>query len=271
MELASESEAAIKKGKLTVVGTGIKLGEQITQEALYSISKADIVYAVVADAATLHWLERLNKNTHTLTHFYDKDKHRINTYNDMSDTIVNSVIEGKDTCAVFYGHPGIFVYPSHSAVKKLKELGYEATMQPGVSADACLFADIGIDPAKDGCQSYEATDFLLFKRKIDPTVACVMWQVGVVGEFKAQGTESSDFRFQILIDELEKYYPSSHRVTLYESTQFNIFESKIETMALEELRKSEVSRLSTLFIPPSEEKCIDKEMVSKLNINLDEL
>jgi hypothetical protein len=33
-------------------------------------------------------------------------------------------------------------------------------MLPGISAEDCLFADLGIDPGIYGCQSYEATDFL---------------------------------------------------------------------------------------------------------------
>ena len=259
-----------KKGKLTVVGTGIILGEQITLGAQQSIANAEVVYAVLADPATLHWLRTINPKIHSLSHLYDKDKHRANTYEDMVDTIVNSVVEGNDTCAVFYGHPGIFVNPSHAAVQKLEQLGYEAKMEAGVSADACLFADLGVDPAKNGCQSYEATEFLIYKRKLDNTAACIIWQVGVVAEVNAQATASDDFRFQILVDEIEKYYPSSHIVTLYESTQFNIFRSKIKSMSLDSLRSAKVSKLSTLFIPPCEEKTPCYEMLKKLKLDTKE-
>jgi len=31
-------------------------------------------------------------------------------------------------------------------------------MLPGISAEDCLVADLGIDPASSGCQSYEAND-----------------------------------------------------------------------------------------------------------------
>jgi hypothetical protein len=34
-------------------------------------------------------------------------------------------------------------------------------MLPAISAEDCLFADLGVDPADHGCPSYEATDFLV--------------------------------------------------------------------------------------------------------------
>jgi hypothetical protein len=34
-------------------------------------------------------------------------------------------------------------------------------MLPAVSAEDCLFADLGVDPGAAGCQSHEAADFLI--------------------------------------------------------------------------------------------------------------
>jgi len=34
-------------------------------------------------------------------------------------------------------------------------------MLPGISAEDCLFADIGVDPGIYGCQSFEATDLFV--------------------------------------------------------------------------------------------------------------
>jgi len=38
-------------------------------------------------------------------------------------------------------------------------------MLPGISAEECLFADRGIDPAQTGACSFEATDFLVHHRQ----------------------------------------------------------------------------------------------------------
>jgi len=256
------------KGSLIIVGTGIKLGDHLTKESLIAIKNADKVFAVVADSATFHWLKSLNSNVESLQSFYGKEKDRLETYQQMVDTIANSVINGHKTCAIFYGHPGIFVLPSHKVIEKLQDLGYSAKMLPGISADACLFADLSVDPARDGCQSYEATDFLLFNRTIDPSVACVMWQVGVIAEFRGQSIANSDKRFSVFVDELEKYYPKDHIVTLYEATQFNIFEPKILQVTIDQLRITEISTISTLFIPPATEKKINHEIAKLLNVNI---
>lgn len=256
------------QGSLTIVGTGIKLGDHLTRESLQAIKKADKVLAVVADSATFHWLKSLNSNVESLQSFYGKEKDRLQTYQQMIDRIAESVVSGYKTCAIFYGHPGIFVFPSHAVIEKLQNLGYSATMLPGISADACLYADLGVDPATHGCQSFEATDFLLFNRVIDPSVACILWQVGVIAEFKGQGVANNDMRFKVFVDELEKYYPKDHQVTLYEAAQFGIFDPKIIKVTIEELRKTKISTLSTLYIPPAKKKRINYEIAKLLQVDI---
>jgi len=81
---------------------------------------------------------------------------------------------------VFYGHLGVFVFATHEAMAILRDDGYRVEMLPGISAEDCLYADLSIDPATHGCQVYEATDFLIRRRKIDPAVPVILWQVGWV-------------------------------------------------------------------------------------------
>ena len=58
---------------------------------------------------------------------------------------------GKVVVGVFYGHPGIFVAPSHRAISIARAEGYEAKMLPAVSAEDSLYADLGVDPSRCGC------------------------------------------------------------------------------------------------------------------------
>lgn len=41
-----------------------------------------------------------------------------------------------------------------------------------------MYADLDLDPGTHGVQSFEATDFLLYRRQIDPTSALILWQAG---------------------------------------------------------------------------------------------
>ena len=53
-------------GSLTVVGTGIQFGSQITAEARIVLENADIVLYVVAGPGMRTFLESLNPNSHSL-------------------------------------------------------------------------------------------------------------------------------------------------------------------------------------------------------------
>src|SRR3546814_6212654 len=72
---------------------------------------------------------------------------------------------GKQVCAVFYGHPGVFADVPHRVVRKAREEGIPARMEPGISAEACLYADLNLDPGQRGVQSMEATHFLVHDRR----------------------------------------------------------------------------------------------------------
>ncbi len=57
-------------------------------------------------------------------------------------------------------------------------------MLPGISAEDCLFADLGVDPAEAGWQSYEATGSSSAAAAIEPRAALVLWQVDGVGKLE---------------------------------------------------------------------------------------
>src|SRR6185503_14601145 len=117
----------------------------------------------------------------------------LQTYEEMIQRILECVRDGNLTCLACYGHPGVFVYPSHESIRRARAEGYPARMLPGISAEDCLFADLGVDPGTIGCQSYEATDFLMNSRIVDPSSNLVLWQIGVLGDatFRAGGYDRS--------------------------------------------------------------------------------
>jgi uncharacterized protein YabN with tetrapyrrole methylase and pyrophosphatase domain len=95
--------------------------------------------------------------------------------------MLKDVRAGHDVLGIFYGHPGVFVSPTHRAIAIAREEGYKARMLPGISAEDCLFADLGIDPAINGCVTHEATELLMRDRALNPSVHNIIWQVGGVG------------------------------------------------------------------------------------------
>lgn len=237
-------------GSLFVVGTGIRLAQQCTPEARDAIERADVVYAVVPDAFAQHWIGTLNGNVVSLQSLYGNGRSRVKTYEAMTETILEGVRAGKRVCAVFYGHPGVFVAPSHESIRRARAEGFEAQMQPGVSAEDCLYADLGVDPAEVGSQSYEATDFILNARKIDTTAALIIWQIAVAGDLSLRVLEPDPRRLAVLAEVLMDDYPPDHGVIVYEAATLPVTEAKRQSLPLRELYTATVSQLSTLYIPP---------------------
>ena len=242
---------ATHPGSLVVVGTGINGPGQTTPEAVACIGRADKLFYAVTDPTTEFWLRQLNPTATSLSRLYAVGKKRSVTYAEMTDAIVASVQSGLDVCVAFYGHPGVLVTAAHAAIERVREAGGRARMFPGISADACLFADLGVNPGEQGIQSYEATDFLLSRRRFDPTGNLLLWQIGVLGESRTRtGVIFRPRRMQVLVDRLLKQYPATHRVVLYQAPSFAADRFTMRRIALERLPRAKVPPMAMLYVPP---------------------
>jgi uncharacterized protein YabN with tetrapyrrole methylase and pyrophosphatase domain len=247
-----------------VVGTGIQLAVHLTPLARAAIEKADELFYLVRDPVTRWWITRLNANARSLSDFYAPGRARAETYRAMVDEILASVRSGKVVCAAFYGHPGIFVDPGHAAIRRAREEGFKATMQPGISAADCLFADLGLDPADGGCQSYEATTFLIHDYKVERSATLVLWQVGVIGQLAA-GPASSEGMLA-LVERLEEDYPAEHETIIYEASPYAFVGPLVRRAPLSELAGIDIPTLGTLVIPPREKARLNLKMLDRLGL-----
>jgi hypothetical protein len=137
-------------------------------------------------------------------------------------------------------------------------------MLPGISAEDCLFADLGIDPGRAGCQSYEATDFLVHHRLIDTTCGVILWQIGVVGQiYNLVGRPES---ISILADTLIEKYGPTHEVIVYEARHYPTCDPVIIRLQLAALASTNLSPISTLYIPPLKRPVVDVELARRLGI-----
>lgn len=256
----------MKKGSLTVVGTGIQVVAHTSTQTVGCIQNADKVFFASSDVLTEYWIRELNPDAESLNGLYDPSIDRHTTYERMVQRVVDAVERGSNVCFVLYGHPGVFADPAHEAIRRAREAGYQAEMLPAISADACLFADLGIDPGTTGCQSYEATDFLINRRVIDPRTALLLWQIGVIGEQGYKNDMSAWNRegVRILADVLLNLYPPEHVVTVYEAARYPCYDAVIRNVRLDELADAPLSAICTLYVPPNGETRADTHMVQRL-------
>lgn len=254
------------KGHLIVVGTGIQVG-QITAEARDWIRQSEKVLYCVSDAATERYIQQLNNSAESLFVFYGDKKPRIDTYHEMIDRIMQSVRLGLTVCAVFYGHPGIFVYPSHESIRRARDEGCDAFMLPAVSSLDCLFADLGVDPVF-GCQLIEATDLLIRRRRLDPAACVIIWQAGAVGDadFDFKGFDGRNI--PVLRDALVEIYGEDFECVIYEAAQFAVCKPKIQPILLGDLKPSDFTGASTIFLPPKDVPVADVQTIRRLNLTL---
>jgi len=237
-------------GSLTVIGTGIR-PQQLTAESRQALVEADDVLYLTAEPGGGSWLERLHPNVRSLEDCYVEGAARRTAYEAMVEALLEPVRRGRNVCGAFYGHPGVFVTPSHEAVRQARAEGFPARMLPAVSAEDCLYADLGIDPGFSGRQSYEATKFLEERRPIDVHAYLILWQISVIGVDRAVSSPRQEGLAE-LAEALLAHYPPEHEVVLYEASPYPIADAIVERIPLVQLAEAAVRPMATLLIPPRE-------------------
>ncbi len=246
------------------VGIGITLGSHLTPLARNYIEKSDVVFAAVSDGIVELWLSAMHPDVRSLQSLYGEGKSRMRTYREMVDLMLAEVRAGKHVCAAFYGHPGVFAWAPHKAIEIARREGYRAHMESGISAEDCLYADLGIDPGEFGCQHYEASQLLYYQRRIDPGAYLVLWQAGVIGD-KALARVATDNAYrQVLVDRLAEDYPLAHKVIIYRAATLAVHAPRIERIALGKLAAARIEPPDTLVIAPARKLVPNTKMLRRL-------
>jgi hypothetical protein len=251
-------------GSLACVGIGMTLGSHISPRARSHIEQADVVFAGMSDGIVELWLKEMNQDVRSLQPYYQEGKSRMKTYREMVEAIMTEVRAGKRVCGVFYGHPGVFAWVPHKAIATARAEAYPAHMEPGISSEDCLYADLGLDPGARGCQHYEASQFMLYRRCIDPSAWLILWQIGVAGDKSLKRFSTGAAHRQVLVDVLARDYPLDHQAIIYRAATLPFQNPRIEYLALAALPQAEVGMADTLVIPPARPLEADAEVRAKL-------
>jgi uncharacterized protein YabN with tetrapyrrole methylase and pyrophosphatase domain len=184
----------------------------------------------------------------------------------MVERILVPVRGGRRVAVAFYGHPGVYVTPSHEAIRRARAEGHEARMLPAVSAEDCLLADLNVDPGTDGFASYDATNFLVRPPLVDTSSGLVLWQICVVGDPTAVAGFRLD-NLRVLMERLLEHYPADHEVIVYEASPYPVVDAHVDRVPLGSLVEASLTPMSTLYVPPAREREFDHEMAVKLGFS----
>lgn len=240
-----------RRGRLACVGLGMTLGSHLTPLARSHIEQADVVFAALSDHVVELWLHRMHADVRSLQPYYAEGKSRMQTYREWVELMLAEVRAGKRVCGVFYGHPCIFAWSPRNAVEQARAEGFEAHLEPGISAEDCLYADLGIDPGRFGCQHFEASQLLFYERRIDPTGYLVLWQVALVGDWSLARFQTGPAYRQVLVDRLAEDYPLDHELIVYRGATLPIEKARIRRIALRNLPEIGLTAEETVILPPA--------------------
>jgi len=251
MSEASQASNDTTRGNLACVGLGMTLGSHLTPLARDHIEQADVVFAALSDHIVELWLQRMNKDVRSLQPYYGEGKSRMKTYREWVDVMMAEVRDGKRVCAVFYGHPGIFAWSPHKAIEVARAEGFQAYMEPGISAEDCLYADLGIDPGRFGCQHFEASQLLFYEHRINPAGYVVLWQTALVGDWSLTRFQTGAPYRQVLVDRLSRDYPLDHEVIIYHGATLPIEQPQVKRVMLRDLPGITLASQETVVLPPA--------------------
>ena len=253
-----------RRGSLAVVGLGMTLGSHLTPLARSHIQQADVVFAGLSDGVVELWLQRMHADVRSLQPYYQEGKSRMKTYREWVEVMMAEVRAGKRVCGVFYGHPGIFAWSPHKVVATARAEGFQAHMEPGISAEDCLYADLGIDPGSYGCQHYEASQLLFYDRRLDNTGYLVLWQVGIVGNRSLGRFDNGPKYRALLVELLSRDYPLDHEVIIYRGATLPIEQPRIRRVTLGALAEAPLTAEETVVLPPAQPLKLNAAMRERL-------
>ena len=245
---------------LYIVGSGIKTLSNFTKEFETCATQSDIVFYLNNDPVTKEWYQKYAKKSYDLDAIYQKDKstHRSNIYHAIAEHIINEFEHYDNICFALYGHPFFCAQPALHAIEKIANERKDITIYnfPAVSALDCLWSDLKVNPAENGMQLYEASFMIYRKIPLLTQVDLVILQAGLIDiDTIYTGKERSNT--DKLRDYLLEFYNVDHPIVIYEAAQFPSQEPKIINTNLENIKASEISTLTTLYIPCEKRKSDD--------------
>lgn len=249
--MPTDLPTATARGQLACVGLGMMLGAHLTPRSRGWLEAADRVFVAASDALVEQWVATINPRIVSLQGLYAEGKPRQQTYREMAEAMLADVRAGQRVVGAFYGHPGVFAQVPHAAIAQARAEGFEAVMDPGISAEDCLYADLGLDPGTVGCAHFEASQLLFYRRVIDTSAWLVLWQIGLAGDRTYAVRASTVEQRQRMVDRLLRDYPADHPVTIYEAATLPIGRPRIDTVPLGELARATLHMHSTLVVPPA--------------------
>lgn len=236
--------------KLIVIGSGIKAISHFTKESEVVLRSADKVYFLSNDPVTTEWLLKQNPTAESLYPLYCSFENRADAYQSICDYLVSEYTSYNCTVLVLYGHPIFFTDIGLKVVHEIRAQKGFAILLPAISSLDCLLADLLINPTKAGLSIHDATEFFVHDRTIDTTTYLVLYQISSL--------LTSDYSISKCLAKLQtkllNFYAPDQDIYIYRSAQYPTQLPDIRVTKINQINDLEVDHVSTLCIPPKNQK-----------------
>lgn len=254
---------------ITIAGLGVKAVVQVTAETDRRIRRCQEVLYNDSGVGTAEFLAARCPRVTSLYHAsYGEADNRVNAYRSMAAAVIDAAMQRRPVCYLTHGHPIIFCYSAVLVRDLARLLGLTVELLPGISAAACMMADLWLDPGVSGLQMFEATDLLLRRRRLHTDVPALIWQVGNLETRLYTTRPSRPERLHRFRDWLLLSYPPDHPITAYYAAPHPITTPRKWTFPLAEIAQHapELHPGITLYIPPHTARPIqDLDLLQRLD------
>jgi uncharacterized protein YabN with tetrapyrrole methylase and pyrophosphatase domain len=236
-----------------IVGLGIFGYKQVTRETEDALRACRKVYYLHTEPSVKDYLKGFDVELENLRPMYRLGESRLPMYQAMADTVLEGAREKPPVALAVYGHPMIFVASSRIIREKASGYGMRVQVLPGISALDCLAIDLDFDFGVNGLVQFEANYALIYQPRLDPTVPCLLWQVGIVETRLFAPLPSRPERFMRLKNYLLQFYPEDHKVALAISATIPLVDKEIIWVEIKDIpcAYKHFTVATTLFIPPT--------------------
>lgn len=249
--------------KIHIVGTGMAGYSQVTKEVEDTLERSDIVLSLNHQDTALEYVSEI-ANTVDLISEYNENEERKATYRRIADRVLEEAEKPENERVTFatYGHPMYFVDPARIIIHDAPE-DVDVEVLPGISSIDCLYADIGLDPARNGLQIFDATDVLVREFELNPAVPALLLQIGSIETSLYSTKMSTPGRFSRIKNHLLNFYSGDHEIFLLKTAVYPFSDSEQIKFQIDEFDdewiSNKIDSTHTLYIPPAEQKGVENE------------
>lgn len=194
------------KKEIYLIGYGINFYEQRSNMVDYYLEKTDKIFAIEPDITHIEEYLSLDKQIHNLFYLYMQGNNRVDTYNKISEYVINALDIHSSVALLVEGTPFFSDTISEIIEARSFNLGITLNVIDGVSSFDTIIQQLRVPMFDVSLTSYIADDFCKKQPLIDNSTILFLFQPGNVDSSNITIEEVEKSSIKYLKNSLLNYY-----------------------------------------------------------------